>query len=162
MSLPRNTPQGRTPMGHNPKASPERTLRASLVASTTPTPIHCPLPLKGWEESDVHARDSGRMQGNASSPHKPPARGHLPFEYIRSGGRVSPKTLVGHSLWQQPLRRSPSGWVDRRPVSPTPSITRHTHRGTLRSFSKLAQHPMFQSVADHQVYVPEALSFVAH
>ncbi|KAJ7366089.1 kinase-like domain-containing protein [Mycena albidolilacea] len=157
-SLPRNTPQGRTPMGHNPKASPERTLRASLIASTTPTPVHCPRPLKGWEQSDVHARDSGRMQGNASSPRKPPARGHLPFEYIRSGGRVSPKTLVGQSLWQQPYRRSPSGWVDRRPVSPTPSITRHTHRGTLRSFSKLAQHPMFQSAADLQVLELERMS----
>ncbi|KAJ7703448.1 kinase-like domain-containing protein [Mycena metata] len=145
----RNTPQqGRTPTEYNPKASPERILGASpLTASTTPTLIHCPRPLKSWEQSDAQAKDSGRTPGNTSSPRKPPARGH-PFEYIRSGGRVSPKTLAGQSLaWQQPPRRSPRGWVDRRPVSPTALFTRLMYKGTPRPFSTLTQHPM----ADPQV-----------
>ncbi|KAJ7850984.1 hypothetical protein B0H13DRAFT_51795 [Mycena leptocephala] len=147
-SLPRNTPQGRTPMGHNPKAPPERTFRASpLIASSTPTLVHCPRPLKSWEQSDVHVKDSGRTQGNAPSPRKPPARGHPPFEYIRSGGRVSPMTPIGQSLWQQHLRRSPRGWPDRRPVSPTPPFIQ-PHQGTPRSFSRLAQHSMLRSAAD--------------
>ncbi|KAJ7461343.1 kinase-like domain-containing protein [Mycena galericulata] len=148
LSLPRNTPQGRTPIGHNPKAPPERTLRASpLIASPTPTLVHRPYPLNSWEQSDVHVKDSGRMQGNASSSLRPPARGHPISECIRSGGRVSPKTPVGHSLWQQPSRRSPRGW-DRRPVSPTPPFTRPlTHQGTPRSFSRLAQDSMLQSAA---------------
>ncbi|KAJ6523719.1 kinase-like domain-containing protein [Mycena capillaripes] len=133
LSLPRNTPQGRTPMGHNPKASPERTIRASpLIVSATPTLVHSPRPVKIWEQSDVHVKDSRRTQGNASSPRKPPARGHRPFEYIQSGGRSSPKTPV--DLWQQPLRRSPRGWADPRPVSPTSPFTRlpWMHQGTPR------------------------------
>jgi hypothetical protein len=147
-------------MGHNPKASPERALRASpLIASPTPTLVHCPRPLKSWEQSDVHVKDSGRTQGNAPSPRRPPAREHPPFDCIRSGGRVSPMTPIGQSIWQQPL---PRGWADRWPVSPTPPFIQ-PHQGTPRSFSKLAQHSMLQSASDRiQVYVPEALSFVAH
>ncbi|KAJ7488975.1 hypothetical protein FB451DRAFT_681244 [Mycena latifolia] len=150
--LPTNTPQGRTPFpGHHPETSAQRSLLASpSIASPSPTLVHCPRPLKRWEQSDVHFEDSGRAQGYASPPRKPPARGHVPFECTRSGGRVSPKTLVGQGLWQQAIRRSPRSWADRRPVSPTPPFTRlhYTQQGTPRPSSNLAQLPISQSAAD--------------
>ncbi|KAJ7779057.1 kinase-like domain-containing protein [Mycena metata] len=139
LSLPRNTPaQGRTPTGYNPMVSPEP-LRASSAA---PTPIYSPRPLQSWQQSDAHANDFGRPQGNIS-PRNPPARGHSSFEYILSRGRVSPRNLA----WQQPLRRSPRGSVDRRPVSPIPLLTQLMHRGTPRPYSTLVQSPL----ADRQV-----------